>query len=389
MTAILKHPVLSSFQCLGDRCEDTCCQNWSMQVDQPTRNLYATEAPNLLNAIEPSIEAPWIMRKDPQTRLCVKLDGGLCAIHRDYGSRFLSDACHFYPRVTRALGKETVMSATLSCPEIARLSLFAELPSRYDNSEEPRLPTTLKNYLPEGLSETDAMTVHHAFLDATRDEVDAELIFLRIACASRQMENLPVPNWPLLAAFYIKDADLRLPIALRDINDPFNTLHTLCGLIVASHKPMSTRLSQTISDMQTALAATLDWQNVSITTSDASLAAFERLQTSWYTEARNIYTPILRRWLTMQMALHLHPFGGLGATLTERTTLMGMRLAIIKLALASAHSLHGALDEPHIIRIVQSLSRLLDHLGDASFSMAIAEETGWASEARMHGLLRL
>ena len=389
MTSILRHPVLSQFQCLGDKCEDTCCQNWSMQVDPPTHDLYQAEAPELLNAIEPAIETPWIMRKNPTTGFCVKLEGGLCGIHRDYGDRFLGDACHFYPRVTRTLGNHTLMTATLSCPEIARLSLFADLPTSFAITEKDRLPNSLKNYLPEGINQTDALTIHNIFLEATTDDVDAELIYLRIATASRQLETLPIANWPILAGFYLKDADLRLPTAQRTINDPFNLLHALCGIIVASHKPASPRLMQTITTMETALSATLNWTNVTITTTDTSISALEQLQHSWYNEAQPLYNPILRRWLAMQIALNLHPFAGLGHSISERITLLGMRLATIKLALACAHRLQGALPQADITRIVQSLSRLLDHLGDPAFSIAIATETGWTSEARMHGLMRL
>jgi len=389
MQIIARNPVLSKFQCLGDKCEDTCCQNWSMQVDEQTYELYKTTAPELLATVEAAAETPWIMRKNPATGFCVKLEGGLCGIHKEYGDRYLGDACHFYPRATRALGSKVLMTATLSCPEIARLSLFEDLPPQNETAEAERLPNSLKNYLPDGMSEDEALSVHQIFIDAAADkEADAELIFLRIACTSRQLDMLPANKWPILTSFYMKDADQRLPTATRDINDPYNLLHALCGLIVASHKPASTRLMETIRDMEAALAATLDWGAVSIATSDASLPALSHLQHCWYNEAKTLYNPILRRWLGMQMALNLHPFGGLGQSLTERVTLLGMRLAITKLALVCGHAKYGALTQDQTVRIVQSLSRFLDHLGDSTFSIAIATETGWINEDRMHGLLR-
>jgi hypothetical protein len=282
------------------------------------------------------------------------------------------------------------MTATLSCPEIARLSLFADLPQAYEQTTTDRLPNSLKHYLPEGMNEQDALTIHHAFLNATADpQADAEQIFLRVACASRQMQNLPQNNWAILASFYLSDADLRIPPAQSNVNDAFNLLHALCGLMVASHKPASPRLLQTIADMETALACKLDWNAVTITTSPESLLAYHQLQILWHNEATMIYTPILRRWLSMQLALTLHPFGGLGATLAERVTLMGVRLAIIKLALLCAHATSPTPpDGDHIVRIVQSLSRFLDHLGTPEFFLQICSETSWSTEARMHGLLR-
>lgn len=389
MTAVLRNPVLSPFRCLGDDCEDTCCQNWSMQLDEQTHSLYVREAPELLDAVEAAAETPWIMRKNPATGFCVKLEGGLCGIHRAQGDRFLGDACHFYPRVTRQLGDQILMTATLSCPEIARLSLFADRADAYESGQADRLPHSMKNYLPHGMSEADALAIHRAFVSAAGDDgVDAEQLYLRIACASRQMQALSQESWAILTGFYLQDADLRIPVADASPNDPFNLLHALCGLIVASRKPASPRLMHTIAAMETALASALDWNSVSITTSDASLPALARLRQQWQEEASILYTPVLRRWLGMQMALALHPFSGLGHTLTDRITLLGMRMALCKLALLSAHHVQGPLAQEHIVRIMQSLSRFIDHLGDPAFSLAIAAETGWTAEARMHGLIR-
>ncbi|MBY0406929.1 MAG: flagellin lysine-N-methylase, partial [Rickettsiales bacterium] len=142
---ILRHASLDAFQCLGGECEDTCCKTWSMQVDEDTVNRYRNEAPELLAAVEPAEETPWIMRKDPDTGYCIKLDGGLCGIHKQYGDRFLGDACHFYPRITRTLGSATLMTATLSCPEITRLALFGA-PHAYAPAETDRRLGDLLRY---------------------------------------------------------------------------------------------------------------------------------------------------------------------------------------------------------------------------------------------------
>jgi len=93
MPTILQHPALATFSCLGDKCEDTCCKGWSMQLDEATLERYKQKAPELLDAVEPAEETPWIMRKDKQTSYCVKYEGGLCGIHKKYGDDFLGDAC--------------------------------------------------------------------------------------------------------------------------------------------------------------------------------------------------------------------------------------------------------------------------------------------------------
>jgi lysine-N-methylase len=385
---IQRHTVLDSFTCLGAECEDTCCKTWSMQVDPETVARYRAEAHELLDAVEPAEETPFIMRKDTQTGYCIKLDGGLCGIHTKYGDRMLGDACHFYPRITRTLGSTTLMTATLSCPEVARIALFGPAPS-YHTAKTDRLPQSLKHYLPEGMEEGHATAVHQAMLNAAMDEsVDAEHAYLRIACASRQLQTMPAKNWALMISFYLSDADQRIAPPEYNPNDPFNLLHALCGLIVASRKSPHARLLQTITDMEAALSCTLDWQSVTIATNEQSIPSLIAVSTRWAKEG-GMYAPVLRRWLAMQMSMHLHPFAGLGTSQEERSTLLGIRLGLVKLALQCAHMRHGALPQAEIVRITQSLSRFMDHLGDATFSLQIAAETGWTNEARMHGLLRL
>lgn len=389
MNDILRTHLLSRFTCLGDKCEDTCCQGWSMQMDESTLTRYREEAPELLDAVEPSQDAPWIMRKDPTTGFCVRLEGGMCNIHKSHGERFLGDACHFYPRATRKLGDKVIMTATMSCPEVARLALDDAQACAHEAAQVDRLPHTLKDYLPEGLSSEEAFLVHEAFIAATKDEaVPAEQIFLRIASASRSLERIDRKSWPQMASFYIANADMRIPKAETELSDPFNLLHALCGLVVASKKKPSQRLSQTISDMERSLVVSLDWDSVTIRTADNSLSAYQEMQRQWRDTYAPMYDTVLKRWLAMQLSLSLYPFAGLGSNATERVTLIGVRLATIKLALMSNCSIFGTqLPQDVVIRLLQSLSRFLDHLGDPGFSLQIYGETGWTRESRMRGLL--
>jgi lysine-N-methylase len=384
---IYQHPLLAQFSCLGDRCEDTCCKGWSMQLDDATYETYQTKAPELLDAVEAAEESPWIMRKDKRTTYCVKFENGLCGIHKKYGDSFLGDACHFYPRATRTLGDQTLMTATLSCPEVARLALFDTKPFAWHEAKVDRLPHGLKDYLPEKLSGEQSRVVHEAFLKACEDEGSAEQILARIASVARSMAMLDQASWPQAIPFYLRMADGRLPVPQTNINDPFNLLHALMGLIVATQKPMSDRLRQTVSDMERMLAVTLDWQTTQMQTSEQSAASYQQARTMWDLHSPH-YQPLLKRYLQMQLSVSLFPFSGLGGAPAERMTIIGVRLATLRLALMAAHQAHGdLLPQDTIVRVVQSLSRFLDHLGDAAYSLAIYKETGWDQEARLRGLL--
>ncbi len=73
----------------------------------------------------------------------------------------------------------------------------------------------------------------------------------------------------------------------------------------------------------------------------------------------------------------------------ERATLIGVRLATVRLAFMCACDIHGPqLPQEVVIRLLQSLSRFMDHLGDPAFSLQIYAETGWTKEARMRGHAR-
>jgi lysine-N-methylase len=388
MTSILRNSLLAKFSCTGDACEDTCCKQWSMQMDDATFARYQVKAPELLDAVDTDDDGGRIMRKSPSTGYCVKLDGGICSIHKQYGDSMLGDACHFYPRATRALGDAVLMTATLSCPEIARLAL-SEDAWTFAEQELERLPSQMKNYLPEGLSAEDALQVHQAFLKVAEDEsLSAEQALARIASVSRSFENIPVSMWGKAVGFYLQSAQGRLPEAKLDAADPFNLLHALCGLIVATHKPRTPRLQAVLDDMQAALGATLNWENASIALGDDSQQRYRTMQERWRQEHAAIYAPALRRWLKMQLALALFPFSGLGDSLSERITIIGVRLATLRLAIMCRCDIKGpssATDD--LVPLVQPLSRVLDHLGSSRFSLDVYAEPKWLEEARMLGLL--
>jgi hypothetical protein len=45
------------------------------------------------------------------------------------------------------------------------------------------------------------------------------------------------------------------------------------------------------------------------------------------------------------------------------------------------------IDDAQVVRIVQSLSRVLDHLADPELSLKIYEEPGWLREPRLRALM--
>jgi lysine-N-methylase len=70
---------------------------------------------------------------------CVFLDDDrLCSIQRQYGESYLGNMCAVYPRDIASVGDRLEVTASLSCPEVARLCLLADDAMEYE-SFDPRL----------------------------------------------------------------------------------------------------------------------------------------------------------------------------------------------------------------------------------------------------------
>lgn len=358
-------------------------------MDDATYQRYQSQAPELLDAVVEKDSVGHIMRRDEQSDFCVKFTDGLCAVHKKYGSDFLGDACHFFPRVTRKLGDEAFMTATLSCPESARLALLGEGGFAQGEGAVDRLPQTLRDYLPEGLDAAAALEVHQAFVNAALDEsASAERSMARIVSVAHSLGAFGVDSWKMAVPFYLKSADDRLPAPEAADADPFNLLHALMGIVAASGQQNRPRLQDTIADMESALQVQLDWEGLGIRATGDSVAAYQAMQAQWNEQYADAMQPLLRRWIAAQLSIALFPFAGFGEDVKERALLMGVRFATIRLALMSACNTAGKIiDEAQQIRVVQSLARVLDHLADPTLSLKIYDEPGWLREARLRSLI--
>lgn len=84
---------------------------------------------------------PAIIRLDAAGQ-CPFLEGtGLCEVHRRFGHRTLGRVCQEYPRLTSTFDGRRETTATLSCPEIARICLLT--PQGITEAPSPHPPGAL------------------------------------------------------------------------------------------------------------------------------------------------------------------------------------------------------------------------------------------------------
>lgn len=126
---------MKAFKCIGSKCEDNCCIGWDVDIDKKTYDDYMNMKASPLTE---RFEKDLIVNKDSYDseidygRVVLKAgkrcpflgEDALCDIQRTHGEKALSKVCNAYPRIINKVDGVYELSATLSCPEVARLVLL-------------------------------------------------------------------------------------------------------------------------------------------------------------------------------------------------------------------------------------------------------------------------
>jgi hypothetical protein len=169
--------------------------------------------------------------------------------------------------------------------------------------------------------------------------------------------------------------------AVADKADYYKLLQIFSGIIHATRKKHNSRLTETLLEMQKAIGVEINWENLAMKAADAG--ALDWTISKWRKNSA-LHDDLLKKFVQSQLSFSSFPFAGIGNNIIEKTKLLIFRFAITKLALMS---LPEDADEATIIRSIQSISRILDHLGDATLTLNLFEESGWNNDARICGLI--
>lgn len=364
---------ISAFKCLQDQCPDTCCKGWSMQVDDATFAKYQEN--NLENAVSYDGNVR-VMKRDKNTDFCVKFQDGICSIHKEKGDSFLGDACNFYPRITRKLGDETLMTATLSCPEIVRLTLLENNNLEYKAQTQERLPTNIIDWLPNGLSTADALIIHQRFLQEAAEDISAETLLARIYAVSETLDALDKKDWAGAVNFMFKIADGKLLPPEKSELDDYNIFQSFLGILHATNKKPSERLLNVIKEIEKALGVEVNFKTLMLT--PKNLSAYEKAKREWKNSGLN---NVLKNYIVAQISAGTLPFGGMGKNFTERAQILIFKFALIRLALMASPNLDNVVD------MVQPICRIMDHLSDATLTLNLMEQFGMNTHSRLMGVI--
>ena len=125
------------FKCIADRCEDSCCVGWEIDIDDGAKAKYALAMSDIGEEIRKKTQHGCF----PLTEngACAFLDEkGLCRIISELGEGYLCDICREHPRYY-GIGTSGIEGGIgLACPEAARIILsVTEKPKFREIEAEP------------------------------------------------------------------------------------------------------------------------------------------------------------------------------------------------------------------------------------------------------------
>ncbi|MGN1194484.1 MAG: flagellin lysine-N-methylase [Acutalibacteraceae bacterium] len=114
------------FHCKADKCKNTCCAGWEIDIDEDTFEYYKSLDGSLSEKLKNSVSSdgtPHFILQGKDERCPMLTDSGLCEIICAYGETALCQICADHPRFRNYYSDRTEMGLGLCCEAAAELIL--------------------------------------------------------------------------------------------------------------------------------------------------------------------------------------------------------------------------------------------------------------------------
>lgn len=157
----LKYPLyFKEFECIGGKCEDSCCIGWDIDIDKESfRKYHKTENEEMKIMFRKNVhnnpdysdkEIDYGKIKLNSTKRCPFLDEcNYCIIYSKLGEDHLSNVCTHFPRVMNKVDEQLEISLDIACPEAARIILNKEEGIDFTQNDE-----SINKYIISGTIDT-------------------------------------------------------------------------------------------------------------------------------------------------------------------------------------------------------------------------------------------
>lgn len=114
------------FKCIADKCSDSCCIGWEIDIDPDTLKIYESEAGTLGKKLKKNIKDGSFVLTENERCPFLRKDN-LCELICQKGVGYLCEICREHPRYYEFYGDYLDMGIGLCCEEACRL-LFSGKP---------------------------------------------------------------------------------------------------------------------------------------------------------------------------------------------------------------------------------------------------------------------
>lgn len=151
---VLKPVYYDYFQCIANKCIDSCCIGWRVDIDKKSYKKYKKVNGEFSKKINESIVRNRSANTDLQygkmklnNNRCKMLnEDNLCNLYITLGENYLCNTCKIYPREIKKYGDVYERNLSMSCPEVARYIINMKEQFSF-NMEEENLSELDKNYI--------------------------------------------------------------------------------------------------------------------------------------------------------------------------------------------------------------------------------------------------
>lgn len=371
---------MKSFRCVGAACEDSCCVGWRVDIDRETWNKYKKihheELTPLIaetikrNRSATKSEAYYAKVRLDREGACPFLKDMLCRIQLEYGEAYLSNVCTTYPRSVNIINGVLERSASMSCPEAAKLVLLQPEPMEFD---EDSVPAHTRNFIKNSINTQELKYANKA---------ERQLWPLRIFTISvlQDRRHLLWERLVILGIFYD-----RVQTALNE--EKANEIPAL----IAAHKSMldDGSFKAAISGIPTQntiqmelLKELADERYLSGVNNKRYLECFgeflcgisytadstvEEIGRRYHDAWLNYYIPymeeheyILENYLVNYVFKNLFPFTG-EKSLFDSYAMLILHYSLIKMHLIGIAGYRKNLTDELVTKLIQSLSKTIEH----------------------------
>ncbi len=372
---------MDQFKCIGPECEDSCCVGWRVDIDNETYKKYQKiRDDELTPIIEKHVTRNRNQGQSKESYAKIKLDSQagcpflnekmLCRIQLKRGEDYLSNVCATYPRTVNGINGTLERSATVSCPEVARLALLNPSAMVFDVHPESR---AIRNIIVKDLRTDDLkyngkpqryLTELRAFtMDLLQDRsytLNERLIILGLFIQKTQVavSNNNINEIPNIMESYksiIEDGSLKQSIQGLPIQ--YNIQMKLLKEIVDKRYYMGVSSKRYLECLSEFL------KGVKYTNESAVEEIGQRYQEAskeYYEPFMNEHEYILENYLVNHAFKNLFPFSD-SKSLFDSYMMLVIHFALIKMHLIGMAGFHSGLNKELVIKLIQSFSKTVEH----------------------------